>query len=157
MSQQISLQFPKCRKCLVHSQCTRSCDQNFPKKVPSMFLSGSLKRKCSVHSQCARSCDQNVPIRKSIRKPWNLPKKVPPNVSEWLIWNFLYNVPTGVITMYQVGKIQNELKQCAGNVPKWRIQNELTFPPQCTMFGTFLVNLWNIASTFKMFSVSQFP
>ena len=89
-SQPVSLQCSWVRKWLVHSQCSRSCDQGvpirnimgtfkvFPKKVPRIFLSGSFRisfaispavglqcswvRKWSVHLQFPRSCDQSVPI-----------------------------------------------------------------------------------------------
>jgi len=63
---------------------------------------------------------------KNLGNTLNFPKESTPGVPEWLIWKFLCDVLSGVITVFPASKIQNTPEQCAKSVPRWHIQNVLT-------------------------------
>ena len=76
-SQPVSLQCPQLRKCSVHSQCPRSCDQGvpignimgtlriFPKNVIAISLSGSFTISFVMYPVMGSQCSQPVKLKMS--------------------------------------------------------------------------------------------
>jgi len=110
-----------------------------------MFPSGSVKE----NSQYIHNVPGHVTRMSQMGTPWEHLE-----FSRVAHLEIVCGVLSGVITVFPASKIQNEPEQCAGSVPEWHIQNVLT---NSSMMYQILGHFGDIARTFKMFRVFQFP